>query len=84
MKQGMKKAFKLIGKTALAKHLGVRYQSIDQWIVAGKMPLSEYSGDTMYSTTIQRVTKGKVTVTDLLGFVPHPQDPDWPEYKYEY
>lgn len=70
----MKKACKIAGgKAALAQHLGVAYQSMDGWGVKNEMPATEFNGKTFYSLRIQELTAGQVTITDLLGFIPHPQ-----------
>ena len=66
-------AFKLIGKVKLAGMLGVSYQGMGRWVEKGEMPCTEYNGKTFYSSHIERLTGGKVTVTDLLGFIPPPQ-----------
>jgi len=70
----LKKAYKIMIKSKLAKEIGVSYQSMDRWIEVNKMPYSEYNGETNYATQIERITKGKVTITDLLGFIPPPQN----------
>jgi len=77
VKKSMEKAFKLYGKAKLADALGRRYQSLDRWMLTGKMPLTEFNGDTAYSMTIEKLTEGKVTVEDLLGWVPVTQTAEW-------
>ena len=82
VKTSINKAYKIAGsKVKLAAVLGVAYQTIDEWRSRNEMPATEYNGKTFYSTRIQDLTNGKVTVADLCGFVPHPQDPDWPGFK---
>ena len=71
VKQSMKKARKIIGKAKLAGILGISYQSMDRW--GDSMPCTEYNGKTLYAYKIQALTNGEVTITDLLGFIPHPQ-----------
>ena len=63
----------MIGKIQLSRDLGVSYQSMNRWVEQNEMPCTEYNGKTFYSRHIQHLTKGKVTVTDLLGWVPPPQ-----------
>lgn len=73
-KTALKKAIKIVGgKAALAKGLGLAYQSVDGWITRNAMPRTEYNGKTKHATKIQEMTGGEVTVEDLCGFVPPPQ-----------
>ena len=74
VKKAMAKAIKIAGgKVKMAAYLGISYQSINGWSTSGKMPCTEFNGETFYSLKIQELTEGEVTVVDLLGFVPHPQ-----------
>jgi len=66
-KAALKKTYKLIIKSRLAKQIGVHYQSIDRWLAEDAMPCSEYNGKTDYSRQIEEITQGQVTVEDLLG-----------------
>ena len=70
----MKKAVKIVGKRALARELGLAYQSMDRWGEQNRMPDSEYSGRTQHALKIEDATNGEVTVKDLLGWVPN-----WPK-----
>jgi len=72
----MKKAIKMIGKIKLSRILGVSYQSMNRWVEQNELPCTEYNGKTFYSRQIEHITKGKVTITDLLGFIPPPQADD--------
>ena len=69
-------AYNLVGKRHLANGLGIKYQSMNNWYNQDRMPRTEFSGETMYSKKIQELTDGKVSIKDLLGFVPQPQA--WP------
>jgi len=69
----MKTAIKIVGKIKLSKALGVSYQSMNRWVEKNELPCTEYNGKTFYSRHIEHVTGGKVTITDLLGFIPPPQ-----------
>lgn len=71
-RKALKQTYKLIKKSKLAIELGVAYQTIDRWIEINKMPCSEYTTETRYSVKIEKITKGKVTVEDLLGWRPEP------------
>jgi DNA-binding transcriptional regulator YdaS (Cro superfamily) len=68
------KAVKIRGKRALARDLGLAYQSVNRWADQNRMPDSEYSGRTRHALRIQEVTEGAVTVEMLLGWVPN-----WPD-----
>lgn len=72
-KTALKKVFKIISKSHLAKELGISYQSINRWYDYSEMPCTEFNGKTMYSKKIQELTDGKVTIEDLCGHVPFPQ-----------
>ena len=62
------------GKSKLAAHLGISYQSMDGWSIGNELPATDFNGKTFYAMKIQEITDGKVTIVDLLGFVPHPQE----------
>ena len=77
-RKALEKAFRIVGKARLCNdHLKIRYQSADRWLLTNRLPLTEYAGDTQYSMAIEKATEGKVTVTDLLGFVPVTQTEAW-------
>jgi hypothetical protein len=76
-RKNLLKAFKIVGKAKLSAGMGVRYQSVDRWVLTNRLPLTEYAGDTQYSMAIEKMTNGAVTVADLLGFVPITQTPEW-------
>ena len=59
------KAIELVGKT-LASKLKVTYQAIRKWEKAGRLPRTEWTGETNYSEIIERLTEGKVTKDMLL------------------
>lgn len=67
------KAVKIFGKRGLAKEMGLAYQSVNRWSEQNRLPDSEYSGRTKHAVKIEALTKGKVTVEDLLGY-----RPNWP------
>lgn len=72
-KSGLEQTYKLLTKGGLANILGIAYQSIDRWRLLNEFPCTEYNGKTMYALEIQQATNGLVTIEDLLGFIPHPQ-----------
>lgn len=59
-------AIELVGLGALAKQLGVSGQAIRKWEAAGRLPRTEWTGETSYSRAIERATKGAVKRKDLL------------------
>ena len=69
----LEKAFEIVGKVKLGGLLGISYQSMNRWSSNNEMHCTEYNGKTFYSRHIESLTKGKVTITDLLGFIPPPQ-----------
>jgi hypothetical protein len=71
------KAFKIAGKARTAAACGIAYQSMDRMVLKNVMPNTEYSGGTAYATAIEEITEGKVTIEDLLGFVPFTQSEHW-------
>ena len=73
VKTALNKAIKIRGKIQLAKDLGISYQSMNRWFDHNELPATDFNGKTFYALRIQEVTEGKVTITDLLGFIPHPQ-----------
>ena len=67
----LKEAVELVGLGPLAKSLGLTYPAIRKWERAGRMPRTEWTGETTYSIQIQGLTGGKVTAVRLMS--------KWPE-----
>jgi hypothetical protein len=59
-----------IGLTALARECKVSHQAVRKWQAAGRMPRTEWTGETDYSQVIQRLTEGRVTREQLLQLLP--------------
>jgi hypothetical protein len=59
-------AIGLVGLTALARECKVSHQAVRKWQRAGRMPRTEWTGETAYSVTIERITGGEVRKADLL------------------
>ena len=64
--RALERAIKIVGKVALARKLGVAYQSVDKWIIRG-MPKSEWNGRTTYCKIIEEATDGEITRDMLMG-----------------
>ena len=64
--RALERAIKIVGKVALARKLGVAYQSVDKWIIRG-MPKSEWDGRTTYCKIIEEATDGEITRDMLMG-----------------
>lgn len=62
-----------VGLTALARELGVTHQAVRKWQRAGRMPRTEWTGETAYCAKIEAVTKGAVTRALLLAKWPEPE-----------
>ncbi len=62
----LERAIDQVGWQALSKALDVSHQAIRKWVDAGRLPRSEFSGETTYASVIERETAGAVKVNDLL------------------
>ena len=54
------------GWQVLSAELGVSPQAIRKWLVSGRLPRSEFSGETTYAQKIEAITKGGTKAADLL------------------
>lgn len=59
------KAFNSVGLCNLARHLGRSYQAVKKWRDLGRLPRTEYTGETNYSEQIERITGGKAKAIKL-------------------
>lgn len=59
-------AIESVGLASLAKELGVTYQAIRKWEAAGRLPRTEWTGETDYASTISRLMNGQIRRDDLL------------------
>lgn len=64
------KAIEVVGLQPLARGLGISYQALRKWEKSGYLPRTEWSGETDYSLTIERLTHGKVKARSLLKMKP--------------
>jgi len=67
----LRQAVDLVGLGPMAKALGLTYPAIRKWERAGRMPRTEWTGETSYCEQIEVMTGGKVTAESLKG--------KWPE-----
>lgn len=56
-----------VGLAALARGLGVTHQAVRKWGRATRLPRTEWTGETGYAQTIERLTDGIVTKAQLLA-----------------
>lgn len=63
----LQQAIELVGLTSLAKALGVSYQAVGKWRDAGRLPRTEWTGETNYAETIEALTQGAVTREALMS-----------------
>ena len=61
------KAIEIVGICKLANACGVRYQSIYKWEAKGRVPRTDWTGETDYASRIEEATKGAVTRDQLLN-----------------
>lgn len=61
-----------IGLGKLGAELRVSGQAIRKWEAAGRLPRTEWTGETRYAETIERLMGGEVTKAQLLAKWPTP------------
>ena len=69
-KQPLIRAIEIAGLGEIARSCGVRYQAVQQWRDRGCLPRTEYTSETNYAETIERLTEGQVTAEELLAARP--------------
>jgi hypothetical protein len=71
-------AIAFIGLSNLARELSVTHQAVRKWQIAGRMPRTEWTGETKYCETIERLTQerdgGPITKVQLLAPWPKAAD----------
>lgn len=63
-------AIDLVGLCKLARLCGVRHQSVYGWVKAGRLPRSDWTGETDYASCIEIATGGRITRAQLLDLKP--------------
>lgn len=61
------KAIKIVGIYKLGKACGISYQAIYRWETKGRLPRTEWTGETNYASRIEEATKGVITRDQLLN-----------------
>lgn len=67
----LQRAIAIVGLGPMAKAMGITYPAIRKWQRAGRMPRTEWTGETRYAAQISAMTGQRVSVAELLG--PWPQ-----------
>lgn len=72
------RAIEIVGLKELASECKVTYQAVRKWEAAGRLPRTEWTGETHHAKTIARATGGHVTEGELrpetLGKPPEASD----------
>lgn len=63
-------AISLVGLSKLARGCDVTHQAVRKWQAARRMPRTEWTGETNYSTRIEQMTQGEVTRQALMAAWP--------------
>jgi hypothetical protein len=64
-----------LGLTAMARVCGVSHQAVRKWQKAGRMPRTEWTGETAYAAAIEQAAPGVVTKAELLAPWPSAKPP---------
>ena len=56
-----------IGLTAVARTCGVSHQAVRKWQRQGRMPRTEWTGETAYAAAIEAATGGQLTKLQILS-----------------
>lgn len=66
MHEPLQKVIEIVGLSKLGSSLGVRYQSVLGWRERGRLPRTEWTGETNYAEQMEKLTAGAVTRDQLL------------------
>ena len=75
LRSPLERAIELIGLGKLAKHLALSGQAIRKWQAAGRLPRTEWTGETAYAEKIECLSDANVTKAELLAKWPSPTVP---------
>lgn len=56
-------------RSVVARSLGVSSNAVRKWQQRGRLPRTEWTGETNYAWVVEKLTGGQVTRSFLLGFV---------------
>jgi len=59
------KAISILGLTGLADVCDVSYQAVRKWESKGRLPRTDWTGETAYAEKISKATNSKVSVEEL-------------------
>jgi len=63
----LSRAISIVGLSVLARGLEVTHQAVRKWEKGGRMPRTEWTGETGHSERIESLTDGQVTKAQLLA-----------------
>lgn len=63
----LSEAISIVGLSSLARGVGLTHQALRKWERAGRMPRTEWTGETAYAEKIEELTGGQVTKARLLA-----------------
>lgn len=68
MDKGLEISLNLAGsQSALANIVGLTPQAVQKWVSSGSFPRTEWTGETSYTSLIEKKFNGKVTKEQLLS-----------------
>lgn len=59
-------AIDITGLQSLAEACGISYQAVKKWEKAGRLPRTDWTGETNYAEIIEKATSGAITRDQLL------------------
>ncbi|EGQ8175203.1 hypothetical protein BOO29_10905 [Vibrio navarrensis] len=63
----LKEAINEVGIQKIAEHCDVSVRAVYKWCSRGVLPRTEYTGETQYAQTIEELSDGKFTKSELLN-----------------
>lgn len=72
MNNSLARAFEILngpsGVSRKLAELGISITpwAVNKWLRAGRLPRTEYTGETQYAVALERATGGQITAADLL------------------